>query len=165
MCCWTLNILSYMSLTFYGVWVEQQHNISSQDSPSLLFCTFPLGKILCLRSLTFPAAHLKFVHCSVVYLKQYNCYNLLLSHQRTCGVSWLFLLKFCMNSTSPWTTNFTASITLSSSSHDGAGASAHTSTTQFSRDSYQRTRSRKGSGRGKPGKNLARIRDHRDQTC
>lgn len=50
-----------------------------------------------------------------------------MSHQCTCGVSWLFLLKFWMNSTRPWTTSFTASITLSSSSHDGVGASAHRS--------------------------------------
>lgn len=48
----------------------------------------------------------------------------------TCGASWFFLLKFWMNSTSPWTTSLTASITLSSSSQDGAGASAQPSTTR-----------------------------------
>lgn len=41
----------------------------------------------------------------------------------TCGVSWPFLLKFWMNSTRPWTTNFTANITFSSSSQDGATSS------------------------------------------
>ncbi len=46
----------------------------------------------------------------------------------TWGLSLLFLLKFWMNSTSPWTTTFTANNTLSSSVQDGAAASTHTHT-------------------------------------